>query len=215
MSPGAQSAFAEKLKQLIAQRGVTQTELASRTGIDRVELNRMVNDKREPKAHEVALLAVALKAKPEELAGDVNRDEVKVFTLIAERLLSAEDGLTERVLELQAVVEAQRAAEIRWAAERQELVEEVALARQQASARVAEVEAAAAGRERDQNLLLREQRERVAQQAVEIGQLRNTLAANATTIQELRAALAGEGGRALIAGVIGALAGVALAKAGD
>lgn len=215
MSPAAQSAFADKLRQLLSAARITQTELASVTGIDRVDLNRMVNDKREPKPHEVALLAVALKVKPEELADDVNQDEVKVFTVIAERLLGAENSSTERLLEIQAMMQTHAEAQARWNAEREELVAETMNARRDAANRVAEVEAAAAEREGQLALRLREQTALVAQRNAEITRLNGLLAANGQTITELRGQLAGEGGRALFAGLIGALAGAAIAKASD
>jgi transcriptional regulator with XRE-family HTH domain len=215
MSPGAQSAFSEKLRHLIAIEGITQTELATRTGIDRVDLNRMVNDKREPKPHEVALLAVALKVKPEELAADVNQDEVKVFVVIAQRLLGAEDSSTERLLELQAATQAHAATEARWNAERQELIAETTAARRDAANRVAEIEAAAAERAAQYALRVREQTALLAQRDAEIVRLSGFLAANRQTIAELRSKLASEGGKQLFAGLIGALAGAAIASSGD
>jgi hypothetical protein len=148
-----------------------------------------------------------LQVKPEDLSAEVNKDELKVFTAIAERLITAEEGLLERVLELQAATESHRAAEIRWASERNELVAEVSRARQDAAARIAQVETDAAAREGALSLQLREKSERVAQQQTEIAQLRSVLAANGKTISELRTEIAGEGGRKLAAGFLGLLGG--------
>lgn len=215
MSPSAQSAFSEKLRQRITALGLTQTEIASRTGIDRVDLNRMVNGKREPKPHEVAMLAVVLKTAPEELAAEVNQEEVRLFTMIAERVLEAEDRLTESLLELQAATNAHRAAENRWAAERQELIAETERVRHEAARRVAEVEAAAATREARLELRNREFAAMVAQRESDIAQLQATIAGNLQTITGLRREVAGANGRAIFTTIVGALAGAALAKATD
>jgi transcriptional regulator with XRE-family HTH domain len=215
MSPSAQSAFSEKLKQRIAALGLTQTDVAIKAGIDRIELNRMVNGKREPKPHEVAMLARVLKIDPEELAADVNQDEVKVFSVLAERVITADDRLTERERELEAVVQARTAAEARWTTEREELIEETLLAKQDAAARIAQVEGDAARREAQLTLAVRQHAEAVAQRDAEIVRLHGVIAANGQTIAELRQHLAGEGGRALFAGVIGAFAGAILSKSGD
>ncbi len=64
-------------------------------------------------------------------------------------------------------------------------------------------------------LQLREQTEKLAQRDGELTRLRAALSANAATIAALQADKAKEGGRALFAGVIGALAGAALSKSGD
>lgn len=215
MSPSAQSAFSEKLKQLLAERGLTQTEVATRTHIDRVDLNRMVNDKREPKPHEVAVLAVVLKVDPKELAGDVDLEQIKLFIIIAEHLVEAEDRLSERQVELQSLADSHRAAESRWTIERQELIAEREQSRRDAAARIAELETTAARREAALDLRLREQANQLAQRAETIAQLQNAIAANTQTITTLRAEVAGAGGRAIFSAVIGALAGAALAKSGD
>lgn len=215
MSPSAQSAFSEKLKQRIAELGLTQTEVAAKAGIDRIDLNRMVNGKREPKPHEIAMLARVLKVDAEDLAADVNQDEVKVFSVLAERVITAEDRLSERERELAAVVQARAAAEARWATEREELIEETLLAKQDAATRIAQIEGDAARRQAQLSLALRQQTEAVAQRTAEITRLQGVIAANGQTIAELRQHLAGEGGRAIFAGVIGAFAGALLTKSGD
>lgn len=215
MSPSAQSAFSEKLKQRIAELGITQTEVALKAGLERIELNRMVNGKREPKPHEVAMLARVLKIPVAELAADVNQDEVKVFSVLAERVITAEERLAERERELGAVTQARTAAEARWTTEREELIEETLVAKQEAATRIAQIEGDAARREAQLNLALRQQIEAVAQRNAEIARLQGVIAANGQTIAELRQHLAGEGGRALFAGVVGALAGALLTNSGD
>lgn len=215
MSPSAQSAFSEKLKQRITELGVTQTEVAAKAGIDRIELNRMVNGKREPKPHEVAMLARVLKIPVAELAADVNQDEVRVFSVLAERVITAEERLAECERELGAVMQARAAAEARWTTEREELIEETVVAKQEAATRIAQIEGDAARREAHLNLAVRQQTEAIAQRSAEITRLQGVIAANGQTIAELRQHLAGEGGRALFAGVVGALAGALLTKAGD
>jgi transcriptional regulator with XRE-family HTH domain len=215
MSPGAQSAFSEKLKQRITELGLTQTEVAAKAGIDRIDLNRMVNGKREPKPHEVAMLARVLKIDAEELAADVNQDEVKVFSVLAERVITAEERLAESEREREAVVQARTAAEARWTTEREELIEETLVAKQEAASRIAQIEADAARREARLNLEVRQQTEAVAQRDAEITRLQGVIAANGQTMAELRQRLAGEGGRAIFAGVVGALAGALLTKSGD
>lgn len=215
MSPSAQSAFSETLKQRISEMGTTQTEVAAKAGIDRIDLNRMVNGKREPKAHEVAILARVLKIPAENLAADVNQDEVKVFSVLAERVITADERLTELERELEAVGQARTAAEARWVIEREELFEEILLVKQKAATRIAQIEGDAAEREAQLNLASRKRAEIIAQRDAEIIRLLSVIAANGKTIAELRQHLAGEGGRAIFVGVIGALAGALITKSDD
>lgn len=63
--------FGQRLRALMKIRGLTQSELARRTGIDRTQLNRIINDKASPKPHEIAWLAQYLGLSSEEMLAGV------------------------------------------------------------------------------------------------------------------------------------------------
>lgn len=61
------SELGSRVRTLLSDRGVTQTELAERTGIDRAELNRLINGRRSPRSDEIQRLADALGVATTEL----------------------------------------------------------------------------------------------------------------------------------------------------
>jgi hypothetical protein len=62
---------------------------------------------------------------------------------------------------------------------------------------------------------VRQRAEAIAQRDAEIARLQGVIAANGKTIADLRQHMAGEAGRALFAGAIGAFAGALLTKSGE
>jgi transcriptional regulator with XRE-family HTH domain len=200
--------FAEKLRKLLRERKLTQTDLSKLTGIDRVDLNRMVNGRREPKAHEVAMLSIALSVSSDELASAASDAEVRVYSVIARRVLDAEAALRQLQAEIVARESGYRAAEERWARERMELIGEKEAARR----RAAEIESGAATREARMELRMRELTANLAQRSDEIHRLRFSLKTQAESMASLQAERAKDSGHVLFAGIIGALAGAAIGK---
>ena len=65
------SSLGARIRALLESRGMSQTALAARAGVDRAELNRLVNDHRPPRLEEIAWIAEALGVAIEDLIGDL------------------------------------------------------------------------------------------------------------------------------------------------
>ncbi|ACY14059.1 helix-turn-helix domain-containing protein [Haliangium ochraceum] len=136
------SKFGDRLVSFLEKRELSQTELAKMAGIERSTLNRLANNKREPRTEEVEWLAAALKISVDELVAGVEfdseppeRDEREAE--LAARVLKAEaicNSATARVASLEkslaetrAEIEKERAAaRKKEAAMRKEAEEDVA-----------------------------------------------------------------------------------------
>ena len=59
--------FGEKVKKIMEEKQITQTQLAKDVGMDRSELNRTVNDKRQPSVDEIPSISQALGVTIEKL----------------------------------------------------------------------------------------------------------------------------------------------------
>lgn len=62
--------LADRLRDMLAVRGWTQTDLAERAGLTHAAVNRYVNGRREPRAETVAAIGEALDVNPADLIGD-------------------------------------------------------------------------------------------------------------------------------------------------
>ncbi len=60
-----------RIRGLLKTHSITQTALAERTGIDRADLNRLINGRRGPRADEIRWLAEVFKMTPAELVAGV------------------------------------------------------------------------------------------------------------------------------------------------
>lgn len=134
-----------RLRRLAKTQGLNQTTLAKKVGLDRTELNRLVNDKRQPKPEELAWLAEALKTTVEDLLQDVELPDNLRRTMgqleeAARRTLAAESSRDEAVARQASVEEEHRRAQERWAAERAELLGVVATTRESARIRCNDLE---------------------------------------------------------------------------
>ncbi|MBM4398419.1 MAG: helix-turn-helix transcriptional regulator [Deltaproteobacteria bacterium] len=67
LASSAAETFGARIRRLMQANGFNQTTLAAKTGIDRADLNRLVNDKREPRVEELGFLAKLLDVTPDEL----------------------------------------------------------------------------------------------------------------------------------------------------
>lgn len=115
-----------RIKRLMMERGVSQSGLAKTTGIDRTQLNRLVNEKREPNPDELVWLAQALATTVEAILDGVElqeglRKSLGILEEAAKRALVAEGERDAARAELEEAKRAHRAEERRWRTERDEL----------------------------------------------------------------------------------------------
>lgn len=80
--------FAGRLSELLAERGLTQKELAERVGITEASMSRYMHSERIPKSEIIANMATALHTTSDYLLGtedegDVDSDYPKIVRLIA------------------------------------------------------------------------------------------------------------------------------------
>lgn len=71
-----EAAFAEKLRQLMKARAVTQAELASRIGCSQPAISQMLNRKCRPQRRTILNLATALNVDPRELWRDLDVTDI-------------------------------------------------------------------------------------------------------------------------------------------
>lgn len=69
--------FSLLLQRLMTKAGLTQTELAERSGISKPLINRYLAGEYKPKQQNIFKLAMALNVEPEELSGWSRRRELK------------------------------------------------------------------------------------------------------------------------------------------
>jgi transcriptional regulator with XRE-family HTH domain len=84
-----------RIKALLKARGMSQSALAAKAGVDRAEINRLINDRRQPRLEELGWIAEALRVGIEQLIGDLElpaelRRALGHFGDIARRILRAE-----------------------------------------------------------------------------------------------------------------------------
>lgn len=59
-SQGSKATLGDHLRKLMASRGISQVDLARDSGLDRADLNRLINNKRPPRAEEIRVIAQTL-----------------------------------------------------------------------------------------------------------------------------------------------------------
>lgn len=146
-STSASRSFGERVKALMQQKGLSQTDLAQKTGMDRSELNRTLNDKRSPRLDEIVWIATTLGVEPLTLFDDEGELSASVKGAIegmeagAKRVLQAEaerDEAKEQLRALERMLADERNA---WAREQRELVERHQRERKTTMVRVSALEA--------------------------------------------------------------------------
>lgn len=226
--------FGARLTKLMEQAGLSQTELAKKTGIERSALNRLVNDKREPRPEEVEWIAVALGTQASQLVEGVTfagepperreRDaELAARILAAESALQAADARNE-------ALEQGRASTLRELEQvRKEAAANESRLREAFEREKDAIRAEATQQEQSLREKYKEQLERVQQTALrqedalrrEIAQLRQESFTKDLEIAELRvrgtslanqtralqAAVSKAQGTALVSGLLGAVFG--------
>lgn len=210
--------FAHRLRSELDSRKLTQTELATRTDIDRSDINRLVNGKRDPRPQELGWISAALDIPLDVLLRDLDITEFDTFEVeanharkVASRVLTAERERDEAKAELRALEGSIRAMEQGWRTERTELQNMLAQQRQDCAERLRQRDEELAAREgelltrlseaRDTQLQL-ERRRRMAERIAEERQQQ---------IERLQASLAGEKAKTTTVGLFAGLVGAALA----
>jgi transcriptional regulator with XRE-family HTH domain len=204
--------FSKRLKRLMEEKNLSQSEVASKTGIDRSELNRLVHGKRAPKAREAAWLIEALGVtefmQGIDIAGDpAFREEIEQHQELARRMLDAERARDDAQAAHKSLEASFRSAETAWRTERQELQEALRDNRRDCAERLKQRDEALAKRENELLTKLSQANDYVA--ALE-RQLRATqqLAADRTAqLTQLSKALEAERAKVTSAGLFGGLVG--------
>ncbi|MEX0820148.1 MAG: helix-turn-helix transcriptional regulator [Pirellulaceae bacterium] len=90
--------FAERLRELLDQRRVSQTELAERTGCSQSAISHMLNRNSRPQKKTIFKLAEALQVEPAALWPDLEVAEIldQVAAFRQERQLTPEQALSVR-----------------------------------------------------------------------------------------------------------------------
>ena len=208
----------QRLRRLLSERGMSQTDLATRSRIERSELNRLVNGKRDPRPYEIGWLAEAFGITAEALLEDVDVAKLELFEEEVERgqahareVLTAERERDDAKAMYKALEGQVHGMEAGWRAERRDLQAALAAQREDCAQRVALREEALAQREQElleQNAALRDQitaRERELRQSQAVAADRARQVAKLQ--RALESALGQAAGAALVAGLIGAAIG--------
>lgn len=217
----ASSSFAERLRNLINEKGITQTELATRTSIERSEINRMVNGKRDPKPQEIGWLAEALDVHPKKLIEGVNIEQLETFEEEVERareqarrVLSAERERDEAKSALKVQEDTTRTLEAGWRRERSEMQKLLATQRHDCADRLRQQEDELARREHELLTELSQLRDDKAALERDLRQARQLALNREQQIEHLQRSLAAERGKVAAVGIFGGLLGVAVGGLG-
>lgn len=146
-TPSRAPTFGQRVKAVMAEKGLTQTVLAQKTGIERSEINRTLNDKRNPRPDEINWIAAALGIKLGDLMEGVQlpanlHRAIEQTEFAAKRVLQAEGERDEARGQLRALQ--QSLLEERSASERARSAQEEAHRRErrQLGERISALEAA-------------------------------------------------------------------------
>lgn len=178
--------FGDRLKSLIKTRKTSQAQLSRDTKIDRAEINRICNDKRDPRPHEVVKIARAFGMDAEDLLRGVKLPEqfaeVRAeLERISAELLRNQQEKDEAVAELEAEREQIEEERRAWRAEREDLHRQLASLREAHAAELEALERQTAASTQAQVQQLAQERQRCA------GEVANLRRAAAAREQELLA----------------------------
>ena len=85
--------FHHRVKALMKEQGMTQRELARRTGLTEASVCKYLSGARTPQAEAVVLLAKALGTTSDYLLG-IKRDEESIYLDLEKRILESKESLT-------------------------------------------------------------------------------------------------------------------------
>lgn len=211
----------DRVAELMAAAGLSQTDLATKTGIDRSEINRIVRNRRPPRWVELPFLAPVLNTTVEDLLRGVEltpeyRRNLEKMQEGAMRLLKAEAErdeerqkaarLRESLQEAGMMIDHERTA---FAEERQRLVGDAARERQRFGAECAERLARAERDRASVEVLLGAARLDAFQKGARAAELEGTVAALREEVQTLQTRLADENSAKVFGAVLSGIAGMA------
>lgn len=213
----ASETFPQRVRRLLDERGITQAELASRTGIDRSELNRIVNGKRPPKPREAAWLIAQLGGTLEEwgptldFADDpASKEELSQHEGVALRHFEALRARDEAISAQKAFEASFRSEEQAWREERKQLQEAMRDIRRDCAERVKQRDEELARRENELLAELSAARDRIAELERQRREATQLAKDRLEQIKTLTAALDTERSRVASAGLFGGLVGALL-----
>ena len=198
----------------MAERGLSQSELAIKTSIDRSELNRIVHGKRAPKPREAAWLIEALGISSDDFIAELEvgedpafKDEVAQHREFAHRVLTAERERDEAKVARNSFEASFRVEEISWREERKQFQEVLRDMRRDCAERVKQRDETLAKRENELLGKLSEARDRIALAERQSREHEQLAADRLTQIEKLTRALEAERGKVASAGLFGGLVG--------
>ena len=208
--------FGSRLRRLMKEKGLNQSSLSKKVGIDRSDLNRMVNDKRQPRPEEVGWLAQALDTPPDALLdglpiSDRLSKPVRMLDELLARVLTAESEKDAAVARTKSAEHSLEEAKKRWADERAELERRIREAEADGDRRVQAAQAAAAQRERNLNGQLEAARAEVDKWKADAKSARASAESMDREVKEFRRRLGMANDGKVAAGLLGGLIGAMIA----
>lgn len=206
--------FGSRLRELMGESEISQSALAAKVGIDRSDINRMVNDKRQPRPEEVGWLAQALGTTAEALLdglpiSDRLSKPVRMLDDLLARVFKAEAEKDTAQARAKSAEDALEEAKKRWADERAELERRIRESEADGNRRVQASQAAGAERERNLHAQLEAARGEVEQWKAEAKGAHAAAAATERRVKEIQgqmiAARDGKVAAGLLGGLIGAM----------
>lgn len=210
----------DRIREVMAAKRLSQSRIAVMSGLDRADVNRIVNNHRPPRLTELPLLSAALGITVEDLLRDVEippdyRRKLEELHQSALRLIEAEAARDEAMKQAEGLRTAVSAAGLalhqeqeRSAQERQKLQAQFAQERQKFAAECAERLSRAEREKADLATELGGARWAIVQKDGRIAELEGTLAALRDEVATLRKSLADENSAKVLTGVLSGIAGM-------
>lgn len=205
----ARETLGARIGRLAREKRWNQSELARRLGIDRSDVNRVVNDRRDVRVHEIPLFAAGLDMQVEELLDGVElppgyRRQLEKAHDSVLKYLETKAELDETRKRLVGVHDAFQEAMAQWDADRQRWTTE----RRQLI-----------DRHEEQRSVLEQQLAEARREVAALGQRLAKSEAAASGLREeaeaLRGSLAGQKANTVMTGILSGLAGAALGALGS
>lgn len=208
--PVSKASIGDRIRSLMATQGLSQTELAKKSGIDRSDLNRVINNHRPPRLSELPLLAAALGVGVDDLLDGAEvspayRRELAKINQSALRFMEAEAARDEAIAKAEGLSRALSEAGLAFDHDRERWAADLERQRKAWEARLASAERDKAETEKQLSDTRREAVELKAQVAGQAG----TIAALRAEVVGLRKQLADENSAKVLTGVLSGLAGLA------
>ena len=165
--------FGSRLKTILNDRNFSQAHLARESHIDRAEINRLCNDKRDPRPHEVVRIARALGMTVADLLdGVVLPQEVAAVRAelerVSEELLQFQQERDEAVAELEAMRDQVDSGRREWERERENLDQQASEQREAHTREIEQMQLEAARQAQEQSDQMAAERQRCAVETAKV-----------------------------------------------